>query len=65
MLNNNEINQINDVDDLEQEATEKENTSPKEFSEEKYSIYNHFKSHPASAVAAFSALVATITFLHN
>lgn len=62
MLNNDEINQINDVDDLEQEATEKENTVPKESSEEKYTIYNHLKSHPASAVAAFSALVATITF---
>lgn len=62
MLNNDEINQINDVDDLEQEVTEKENTVQKESSEEKYTIYNHLKSHPASAVAAFSALVATITF---
>lgn len=62
MSNNDEINQINDVDDLEQEATEKENTVQKESSEEKYTIYNHLKSHPASAVAAFSALVATITF---
>lgn len=62
MLNNNEIDQNHDVDDLEQEAIEKEDTVQKESSEEKYSIYNHLKSHPASAVAAFSALVATITF---
>lgn len=62
MLNNNEIYQINDVDDLEQVAIEKEDTVQKESSEEKYSIYNHLKSHPASAVATFSALVTTITF---
>ena len=30
--------------------------------EKEYSIYIHYKPHPASAMASFSALVAVITF---
>lgn len=46
------------VEQPEKEQVEED----KESSEKDYSIYNHFKTHPASVIASFSALVAVITF---
>lgn len=46
------------VEELEKEQAEEN----KESFERDYSIYIHFKTHPASGIASFSALVAVITF---
>ena len=60
MFNSDETEQTNAVANPVKKA--EANAVQGESSEEKYSIYNHLKSHPTSAIAAFSALVAIITF---